>query len=155
LDLSFNVAYTDAKYTKNRVDMEPLTGEAGYFITFTSYPDTPKWSGSLAANLTLPVPASLGEMALRADVYKQTKTFFSSNEGSVTPGTSLKGYTTLNLRYSWNDIMGSDISFGAFVRNVTDKLYYISGYAMGASGGYNTAYPGEPRTFGAEISVKF
>ena len=33
------------KYTKNIVDMQrPLTGQAGYFITFSSYPDTPKWA---------------------------------------------------------------------------------------------------------------
>lgn len=155
LDLGFNLAYTDARYTKNRVDMEPLTGQPGYFITFTSYPDTPKWSGSLAADLKLPVPDSLGEMRFRADLYRQTKTFFSSNEGSVTPGTSLKGYTTINLRYSWNDIMNSDVSLGVYVQNVADKLYYVSGYAMGASGGYNTAYPGAPRTIGAEVSFKF
>ena len=155
LDLSFNLAYTDARYTKNRVNMEPLTGEAGYFITFTSYPDTPKWSGSVAADLKFPVPDSLGEMRFRADLYRQTKTFFSSNEGSVTPGTSLKGYTTVNLRYSWNEIMNSDVSLGVYVQNVADKLYYVSGYAMGASGGYNTAYPGAPRTFGAEVSFKF
>lgn len=155
LDLNFNVAYTDARFTKNRVDMEPLTGEAGYFITFTSYSDTPKWSGSVSADLTLPVPESLGEMRLRADLYRQTKTFFSSNEDSVTPGTSLKGYTTINLRYSWNEIMNSDISLGVYVQNVANKLHYISGYAMGASGGYNTAYPGAPRTIGAEVSYKF
>jgi iron complex outermembrane recepter protein len=155
LDFSFNAAYTDAKYTKNVVNMEGLTGQPGYFITFTSYPDTPKWSGSLAADFKVPVPESLGEMVFRVDAYKQTKTFFSSNEGSVTPGTSLKGYTTVNLRYSWNEIMNSGFSLGVYVRNVADKLYYISGYAMGASGGYNTGYPGEPRTFGAELSVKF
>ncbi|MGE3744771.1 MAG: TonB-dependent receptor [Sphingomonadaceae bacterium] len=155
LDLSLNAAYTDAKYTKNRVDMEPLTGQAGYFITFTSYPDTPKLSGSVAANVRLPVPEEIGEMYFRVDAYKQTKTYFSSNEGSVTPGTSLKGYTTINLRYSWNEIMNSGFSLGVYVRNVADKLHYVSGYAMGASGGYNTAYPGEPRTFGAELSVKF
>lgn len=155
LNLSMNLAYTDAKYTDNRVNMEPLTGEAGYFITFTSYPDTPKWSGSLAADLTLPVPDTWGEMSVRADLYRQTKTFFSSNEDSVTPGTSLKGYTTINLRYSWNEIMNSNFSLGVYVQNVADKLYYVSGYAMGASGGYNTAYPGAPRTIGAEVSFKF
>jgi len=155
LDLSANVAYTDAKYTKNIVDMQPLTGQAGYFITFSSYPDTPKWAISTAADVTLPVPESLGEMHIRADLYKQTKTYFSSNDGSVTPATSLKGYTTINLRYSWNDIMNSKFSLAFYVQNVADKLYYISGYAMGAAGGYNTAYPGAPRTFGGELSVKF
>ena len=155
LDLGFNLAYTDAKYTKNQVDMEPLTGQAGYFITFTSYPDTPKWSGSASATFHLPIPDSLGRMNFRADLYKQTKTYFSSNDGSVTPGTSLKGYTTINLRYSWEEIMASKFSAAVYVRNVADKLHYVSGYAMGASGGYNTAYPGEPRTFAAELSVKF
>jgi iron complex outermembrane receptor protein len=41
------------------------------------------------------------------------------------------------------------------VKNLLDKLNFVSGYAMGAAGGYNTAYPGMPRTFGAEVSVKF
>lgn len=155
LDLSFNMAYTDAKYTKNTVDMEPLTGVKGYFITFDSYPDSPKWSGSVAATVHVPVPDEIGKVDFRADFYGQTYTYFSSNEGSVTPGTKLKGYSTVNLRLSWNDILGSRVSAAAYVRNVGNRLYFISGYAMGAAGGYNTAYPGEPRTFGGELSVKF
>jgi iron complex outermembrane receptor protein len=51
--------------------------------------------------------------------------------------------------------MGSKVSAALYVRNVGDRLYYIAGYALGASAGVNTAYPGEPRTFGAELSVKF
>jgi len=51
--------------------------------------------------------------------------------------------------------MGSQVSAAVFVRNLTNETYYISGYALGASNGVNTAYPGEPRTVGAEISVKF
>jgi iron complex outermembrane recepter protein len=34
-------------------------------------------------------------------------------------------------------------------------VYHISGYALGASSGVNTWYPGEPRTIGGEISYKF
>ena len=51
--------------------------------------------------------------------------------------------------------MDSRVSAAFYVRNLTDNMYYISGYALGASNGVNTAYPGEPRTFGAELSVKF
>ena len=51
--------------------------------------------------------------------------------------------------------MESDVSAALFVRNLSDKVYHISGYALGASNGVNTWYPGEPRTFGAELSVKF
>ena len=94
-------------------------------------------------------------MKLRGDVFGQTKTFFSSNEGTITPRTQLPGYATADVRLSWNEIMRSKFSLGLYVKNVFDKFYYQSGYVEGASGGFNTAIPGEPRTFGAEASVKF
>ena len=59
------------------------------------------------------------------------------------------------MRLSWKDIEQTKVSAALYIRNVANKLYYISGYAMGAAGGYNTAYPGEPRTIGGELSVKF
>lgn len=59
------------------------------------------------------------------------------------------------MRLNWKEIMQSQVSAALFVRNLTKNTYYISGYALGASNGVNTAYPGEPRTFGAELSVKF
>lgn len=150
LDLSFNAAYTDAKYTKANVPI-PFVGA----LPVDSYPDSPKWSGSASVDLKFPVPADLGSMDLRADFYGQTHTFFSSTNGTSTPGTRLEGYSTVGLRFSWKEIMQSRVSAAVYVRNVTDRTYYISGYALGASSGLNTAYPGEPRTFGAELSVKF
>src|SRR3546814_9517853 len=77
-------------------------------------------------------------MDLRADFYGQTHTFFSSTNGTSTPGTRLDGYSTIALRYSWKDIMESNVSAALFVRNLTDKVYHISGYALGASTGVNT-----------------
>lgn len=150
LDVGFNLAYTDAKYTKTLVPI-PFVGS----LSVDSYPDSPKWSGSANVVVTLPVPADLGTMNLRADFYGQTHTFFSSTNGTSTPGTRLDGYSTIALRYNWKDIMESNVSAALFVRNLTDKVYHISGYALGASNGVNTWYPGEPRTFGAELSVKF
>lgn len=155
LNIGFTGAYTDAKYTSNIVDLSTQTGIPGYTVPFDSYPDTPEWTGSAFVDVTLPVPESLGEMSLRGDVFGQTSTFFSSNSGSITPRTKLPGYTTANVRFSWNEIMQSGFSLGVFVKNVFDKLYYQSGYVEGASGGFNTAIWGEPRTFGAEITFKF
>jgi iron complex outermembrane receptor protein len=51
--------------------------------------------------------------------------------------------------------MQSRVSGAFYVRNLTDNKYYVSGYALGASNGVNTAYPGEPRTFGAELKIDF
>lgn len=150
LDLGFNMAYTDARYTKNIVPI-PFVGT----LPVDTYPDSPKWSGSANVTVKFPVPENIGKLALRGDFYGQTHTFFSSTNGTSTPGTRLEGYSTFGLRLDWKEIMGSKVSAAVYVRNLGDKLYYISGYALGASSGVNTAYPGEPRTFGAELSVKF
>lgn len=150
LDVGFNLAYTDAKYTKTLVPI-PFVGA----LSVDSYPDVPEWSGSAFAVVRFPVPETLGKMDLRADFYAQTHTFFSSTEGTATPGTRIDGYSTLALRYSWREIMESSVSAALYVRNVTDNVYHVSGYALGASNGVNTWYPGEPRTFGVEVSVKF
>jgi iron complex outermembrane receptor protein len=155
LNLSLTGAYTDAKYTKGAVDISALSGVPGYIINFNSYPDSPEWSGSFALDVTLPLSESAGEMILHGEVYSQSKSFFSNNNGSVTPGTELAAYTTASARLSWNNIMQSKFSAGVYVKNLFDKFHYVSGFAMGAAGGYNTAYPGAPRTFGAELSVKF
>ena len=155
LDLDATVAYTDAKYTKGVVDVSKLTGVAGSTIRVDSYPDTPKWSGTVGADLKFPVSEDIGQVVLHGDVYAQTKTYFSSAEGSITPGTRLKGYEIANMRLSWNNIMRSKFSAAIYAKNVFDKFYYASGYALGAAGGYNTAYPGAPRTVAAELSVKF
>ncbi|MEZ5655047.1 MAG: TonB-dependent receptor [Sphingobium sp.] len=150
LDLGFNLAYTDAKYTKNQVPI-PFVGN----LPVDTYSDSPKWAGSVFATVTLPVPERIGDMSLRVDYYGQTGTYFSSTNGTSTPGTDLDGYATVGMRFSWQEIMGSRVSAAAYVRNLTDKVYHISGYALGASNGVNTWYPGEPRTIGGELSIKF
>lgn len=150
LDLSFNGAYTDAKYTNPIVPI-PFVGT----LPVDSYPDTPKWSGSASVSVALPLSEDMGSLKFRTDFYGQTHTFFSSTNGTSTPGTRLPGYSTIGMRLDWREIMQSKVSAAVFVRNLTDDVHFISGYALGASSGLNTAYPGEPRTFGAELSVKF
>ncbi|MFS0736643.1 TonB-dependent receptor [Sphingomonas sp. 1P06PA] len=154
-DFSITGAYTDAKYTDGVVDIARLTGVPGSTILFDSYPDTPKFAGTFSADFTLPISEDVGRVVLHGDVYMQSDFFFSNNNGSVTPGTELDGYTNTNLRLSWNDIFQSNFSAAIYAKNVFDNLYYVSGYALGAAGGYNTAYPGQPRTVMGEISFKF
>ena len=155
LELGFSGAYTDAKFTKNIVDLSAATGVAGLTIPFDTYTDAPKWAGSVYGVIGIPIPEEMGEVKLRTDVFGQTKTYFSNNEGSITPRTQLPGYVTVDMRLSWDNISGSGFSAAVFAKNLFDKLYYNSGYVEGASGGFNTAIWGEPQTFGAEATFKF
>jgi iron complex outermembrane receptor protein len=150
LNVGFNVAYTDARYTKRSVPI-PFVGN----LLVDSYPDAPKWAGGVNAEVTFPVPENVGKVSLRGDYYGQTSFFFSNTNGTSTPGTKLPGYYRLDARLNWKEIMDTDVSAALFVRNLTDNTYYISGYALGASNGVNTAYAGEPRTYGVELSVRF
>ena len=150
LDVGYNLAYTDSKYTQGDVS---VPGAAP--IVVDTVPDSPKWSGSVYADLKFPIPEQLGKLDLRTDFYGQSHTYFSSTNGTSTPGTKLPGYTTLGMRLNWKEINQSRVSAAVYVRNIGDKVYYIGGYALGASSGLNTALPGEPRTIGAELSVKF
>jgi iron complex outermembrane receptor protein len=127
----------------------------GQNVPFDSYPDTPRVSGSFNATVTLPTPDVWGEMTVRADSFSQTDTYFASNSGSIDPRVHLPGYTTFNMRYSWDGIMKGNASFGLYVKNLADHFYYQSGYVEGASGGFNTAIVGAPRTFGAELTYRF
>src|SRR6202012_2487085 len=112
-------------------------------------------SGSVYADLNLPVPKVAGDVHLRADGLPHSHSFFSHNNFNLTPDTRIKGYATVQLRLSWDSIMGSKFSAGVYVKNLTNKLYSSSGYVEGASGGFNTVIVGEPRTVAGEIAVKF
>jgi iron complex outermembrane receptor protein len=51
--------------------------------------------------------------------------------------------------------MGSGVSAGVYAKNLLARKYHQAGYVEGAFGGFNTVIPGEPQTFGAELSMKF
>jgi iron complex outermembrane receptor protein len=148
-------ANTEAKYSKDLVNLSSLTGTPGYIVPFDSYPDAPRWSGSAYADLTLPVPSEVGDLHVRTDVFGQTYSFFSNNNYSITPDTRLPGYATVALRLSLNHIKGSNVSAAVYAKNLFDKVFYQAGYTEGASGGFNTVIVGEPRTIVGEISAKF
>jgi iron complex outermembrane receptor protein len=150
LRLGFQVAYTDARWTKPAVT---LLG--GIPATANSYANTPRWAGSLFGEVILPVPEKLGEMDVRADMFTQTDQFFSNFYYTLGPGTKFSGYTLLNLRYDWDDILGSRTSLGVYVKNALDKRYFLGGAAFGLADGVNVVMPGAPRTVGAELTYRF
>jgi iron complex outermembrane receptor protein len=148
LSVGGNVAFTDARYTDGNVT---LFGEA---LSYGPFADAPRWSGSLFAKVELTPLRRFGEMYVRADVYSQSKDYFSNLNDTVIPESSLPSYTTLNLRYDWN-VADTKLTLSAFAKNVLDKKYYVGGLAFGNSFGFNNAVPGEPLMYGAEATYRF
>jgi len=148
LSMGANFAYTHAKFTKNTAIVY------GSPTTYGPYPDTPKWSGSVFAQLNLPVDG-VGTAVLRGDVYGQTGTYFSSLAATQTPGTRLPGYKLVNLRAGVDNIGDTGVSVTASVRNLLKKTYYVGGIPLGQVLSVNSAVPGEPRMYSLEARVKF
>lgn len=148
LTIGANLNYTNARFTKNTVQVvDNPTAK------FDTYPDTPKWSGALFASLSAPITDRL-KGSLRADVYRQTSTYFSSTAKSLTPGAKIPAYTLVNLRAGVEDRV-TRLSVAAIVKNVTNKTYYSGGVGFANIFSLNTAVPGEPRTWLIELGYKF
>ena len=148
--LQFGVSgnYTDAKYTDNRVSI------LGTTIAYGPFADVPKWSGTVFAELGVPL-GDAGKLTLRGDAYGQTKMAFSNVGATANPNTTLPGYALVNARLTWSDIMGSDIALSAFVRNLGNRRYWSGGNAASNGGNTNVVNPGLPRMWGGEVRVAF
>ncbi len=149
LELGGNVAYTNAKYTDNEAIIY------GNRYVFNSYADTPRWAGTVYAVVTLPLDEADGTVKVRGEFYKQSGQYFSNNGHSITPRTFLPKYNLVNARLDWSHIMGSQFSAALFGTNLTNKGYYVGGLSQGPSLGENSAAPGRPRFYGAEVSIEF
>jgi iron complex outermembrane receptor protein len=150
LQLGLVSAYTDATYVDNAFVA------FGQSFLFGPYADSPRWTGSLYGEVTMPVPDSVGKVALRADVYGQTGQYTSNTNSTLTPDTYLPGYGLTNLRLDWRNVMGrQDVTVSMFVKNLFDRGYYVGGFALGNLEGVNSASVGEPRMWGAEVKYGF
>lgn len=143
------LALTDADFTKNKVVL------FGSTYSYGPVGDTPKASGTGWAEVSLPVSADAGELSLRGEVYSQTGQYFSNAASSVSPRTRLPGYTLVNGRLSWKDIMGSNVSAALYGENLLDDPYFVGGMQLAVALGHNGAVVGKPRTYGLEVSLNF
>ena len=134
---------------------DPNVSGNGFTGVLTNFANTPRWTTSLFATVYLPTPDQWGPMSLRADSYTTSDVPFSNFAHSVLPGTILPGYTTVNLRYDWQEIFGSKASFSLYGKNVLDRTYWLGGFPVGVITGTNIAIPAQPATVGAELSYKF
>ncbi len=152
LKLGGSLNYTDAQFTDNQV---PVLGTAGgtSIATFDTYPDTPKWSGSFYADVTVPVSKRF-DATLRGDLYAQTSNYFSSTGKSLNPNSLIPGYALANFRVGIEE-RGGGLSVAAVVKNAFDKEYYGGGIGFASLFALNIIVPGEPRTYFVEVKYKF
>jgi iron complex outermembrane receptor protein len=151
LDFGVNVAHIDARYTNwisNGVD-----------ISGSMFAGAPEWTFSGNAGVTVPVGQS--ELAIRGDLYHQSRTNMSDNnwiaaQGRVSPTSIIPGYVLLNGRIELRKVAGTGVTVALWGKNLADEHYIASGTELANTGlGYTSGFLGAPRTYGVELSTKF
>ena len=149
LTIGGTLSYIDAKFTENEVLL------FGTLEQFGPYPNTAKWSGSVYAEATFAMPENIGSLSFRSDGFSQSRSYFGSLNNTVNPGSDIPGYTLVNFRVGMDNIRNTGLSLAAYVRNAFDRVYYIGGIPVGDVETYNSAIPGDRRTFYVEGNYKF
>jgi iron complex outermembrane recepter protein len=150
LRLGANVSYTDAEFHNS---LAPLFG---VFTTFGPYGDSPRFSGSVFAEVNMPLVDNYGTLTYRVDSFAQSSFYFSNTADTFTPGSQVPGYALVNMRLDWANPFGAKgWTVGAFVKNLADRLYYLGGTGSAQATSFEAALPGPPRTYGLVLRYAF
>lgn len=150
LRIGGNVSYQDARYTDN------LANLYGQETAFGPYADAPKWSGSVYADITMPLGGDTGTLRYHADMYLQSSFHVSNLGNSFNPGDQLPSYHLVNMRLDWDDPVGAEgVTASLFVKNLTKEVYFTGGSGSVALFSTNSASWGQPRTYGFALRVKY
>lgn len=128
------------------------TSAAQLALTGQNFGNISKNAAGLTGIYTLPLSDRGDEVALTGNLYYRSARLGNDLRGFQSP---MPGYTLINLRLDYNNIGGSSVSAGAYVRNVTNKLYSLTRNNVISLAGYDTRVYGDPRTYGAEVTFKF
>lgn len=146
LTLGATGAYVHAKFLDDPVFLN------GTPQAFDQVPDTPRFSGTIFADVRIPVSGDI-DLLGHADYYMQSKSNTSPRSANNI-GTVVPSYELLNLRFGFEDV-NAGWSLVANVKNVLKKVYYVGGIPNGAIYAVNTLLPGDPRTFTVEARFSF
>jgi iron complex outermembrane recepter protein len=96
---------------------------------------------------------SAGKLAVRADYAWQSKSALLA-----APDNDINAYAVVNARVALEQIKGpgaTKFSVAVWAKNLTNKLYYTSGYNLVSSLGFEGRFTGPPRTVGADLEFAF
>jgi iron complex outermembrane receptor protein len=117
---------------------------------------SPKNKVSTTGTYTLPVPDSIGKIAMSA-TFTHTGSQITNYVDGTSPNPAINSLGTLpalnlvNLDMSWNSIGGSHVSAALFASNLTNQTYFTYVPGVYNTVGFETAELGQPRFYGVRL----
>jgi iron complex outermembrane receptor protein len=117
---------------------------------------SPKNKVSTTGTYTLPVPESIGKIAMSA-TFTHTGSQITNYVDGTSPNPAINSLGTLpnlnllNLDMSWNSIMGTHLGMALFASNLTQQHYFTYVPGVYNTVGFETAELGQPRFYGVRV----
>ncbi|WP_170120244.1 TonB-dependent receptor [Fulvimonas soli] len=151
LDLTANFNYIDAVLTRDQIsnsyEAQGVLGRTGDRV-----PYTPRYTAALAADYRWPIGAGLGGM-LRLDA-NYVGTSYSTFRPTDPSRTRMGNYTMVDGRVGLEDADGR-WSASLYVKNLFDKLAFVSTGLQTYYAPFGEAYTVAPRTIGIDAKYNF
>ena len=118
-------------------------GSVGSALTYS-----PKHRATLAADYTLPLDESIGEISFGAN-------FVYTDEQLVDGNNTIPSSSVLNLNAAWKNIANSNIDVMAFATNITNEVYFSTAGGGFESAGVDDRLLAPPRMYGVRVRFNF
>ena len=102
----------------------------------------------------LPIASSAGDLTAGANLSFKSRINLGSNTASGT-GAVQPAYTLIDFRLQWDNVLSSNFSMGAFVKNVTNRFYRLGVIDIVKTTGIGGSIYGAPRTYGFTLGYKY
>lgn len=143
-------------YLNNQYDSYISTNQLGQPVDLSGRPFRATARNKFAINASYAADlGGAGELVLSGNYTWQDEITFvevPDVTGSFRPQ---EAYGLVNARLDWNNVLGSGFDIGLVGRNLTNRFYIIGLSDLSSSQGVVSATPGEPRTYGVELRVRF
>jgi len=158
--LSASIGYTDADY-KELFFPAPGTGVITNYADISHFVYVPKWTANASAQYEVP-ETGFGDLMFRVDYSTKSRRWFHQNNlATLNPFNdqiSSPAHYNLDARISLSNIpLGmsrGSLGLSAYVENLTDRHYPVSGIDFGALGFAGNVF-NMPRRFGLDLKFKY
>ena len=155
LEISAFGSWTHAKYDRFSYVVAANPDGSGQRTVDASgvpFSGTPEWKGGVNARYTIPLEGDLGRVIVNADFSHQSR-FYWDDTGNFLATSG--AYGVGNLRVEWDQIGGHNLDLAGYVRNIGNRHYKAFGTNGYSTLGFISYIPGDPRLYGATLTVHF
>ena len=152
LEVGGSYGYLDPEYND-------YVNDQGQDLSNNHWAHAPENTFNAYARLQFQNVMDIGDLMFRVDyAWVDDHFLLTENTPGLIDGNVAPSYDFVNARMTLDNISGpwdTDFSVSLWGRNLTDELWYTSGFDLSLSFGFVGKAPAPPRTYGVDFTIEF